>query len=228
MRLKPHVVSILMAAVAIGAAAGPQEPRYLISIRVFEIPPHQSVTSAGSSESGGITGTTVGGIVTGKFPGQPAIVPTGLAPEAREEELKNVLYDRGYLDRSCLPTGVYWANTGTYSISSSERDLGMESGRKEYHETAVAPSWDNRYVSRSEYWLTMTPISVDHNEAVLDIVFAGAGRTVLFDRQVSVPMGRTTLIGFRALAPTARGLVFVIAVSVGRQGPMAKHPMSVT
>jgi hypothetical protein len=223
MSLKRFVVSTLMAAVFSAAAAWPQEPSYQISIRVFEVPPEQSVTSARASGNGVITGTTVGGHVTGKFPGQPVVLPTGLAPDAREEDLKNVLYGLGYLDRSCLPTGVYWAILGTFSISSAEGDFGMESGRKDYHEAAVAASWENQYVSRSEYWLTMAPVAADGDEALLEIAFAGAGRIVLFNRQVSVPIGRTTLIGFRALA--SRGLVFVIAVSVERPGETDKRPI---
>ncbi len=223
MRLKYLVIPALLAAMLSATAAWPQDRRYLISIRVFEIPPYQSVTSAGSTEKGDIVGTTVGGYVTGKFPGQPVVLPTGLPPDAREEDLKNVLYDLGYLDRSCLPAGVYWANLGTFSVSSSEGDFGMESGRKDYHEAAVAANWENQYVSRSEYWLTMAPVAAVGDEALLEITFAGTGRIVLFDRQVSVPIGRTTLIGFRALA--SRGLVFLIAVSVERPGETDKHPI---
>jgi hypothetical protein len=225
MRLKCLLIPALLGAVLSATAAWPQERGYQISIRVFEVPPEQSVTSARASGNGVITGTTVGGYVTGKFPGQPVVLPTGLAPDAREEDLKNVLYDLGYLDRSCLPTGVYWANLGTFCISSSEGDFGMESGRKDYHEAAVAASWENQYASRSEYWLTMAPVAAVGDEALLEIAFAGAGRIVLFNRQVSVPIGRTTLIGFRALA--SRGLVFVIAVSVARPVETDKHPIPV-
>ena len=189
---------------------------YRIDVRVFEILPIQSETIGGSDGKGGIAGKTIGGNVTADFPLRPVVVQTEFGREAHDEDLKSVLYERGYLHRASLPHGVFWSEAGAYSISCPERDFGIESGRKEYHEPAVRSTWATHKKSHSEFWLTISPMSVDGREAVLNIAFSGGfANSLLFDQEVQLPLGKTTIVGFRQLA--TGGLVYILAICVQSQ-----------
>jgi hypothetical protein len=157
-----------------------QSRNYKIDFRVFQIPPIQTITSAGPDKNGNIVGTTMGGDVTEKFPGHPVILQTGLPLETGEEEIKGILYNQKLLPRaSCLPSGVRWTLAEHYSISCPERDLGTDAGRKEYHEPTIPRSSANPSRKRAEYWLTISPVSVDDQEVTLSLKYRGFGN-VLF------------------------------------------------
>ena len=211
---------------------GCQEKSYTIRISVFEIPPIQTMTNTISDKNGAIVGTTIGGDVTMRFPAEPVFIQTDLGPGATEKEYKKMLYDRKYLEENCLPGGVFWSSSGSYSISQAERDLGMESSRKEYHEPPIAPSGENHYVGRGEYWLEILPVSADSGEAVLKLKFTGkikpaendAGRDkILFDQDIHISLGKTALVGFpqfnmEAKRDIPRGAVYILAICIERQG----------
>jgi hypothetical protein len=226
------LMAVLAVLCGLVAGFGRQDKVYTINIHVFEIPPHQTVTQGGPDGHGNIVGTTVGGDVTSNFPDQPVFIQTDLGPGAADEEMKNILYDGKYLPRNCIPGGVRWTLAGSYSISCPERDLGMDSGRKEYHEPPIAPSSANHFVARGEYWLTMLPVSANTEEATLSLKFIGKIKSaetdagfdkILFNQDVKVSLGKTALVGFaqhaaeeRRVVP--RGTVYILAVLVERQG----------
>ncbi len=192
-----------------------------IDVRVFQIPPIQTVTSAGPDKDGNIVGTTMGGDVTAGFPGHPVILQTDLTLEANEEQIKGILYDQKFLPRSsCLPSGVGWLLAEHYSISCAERDWHTDAGRKEYHEQEIAPSSANHLIGRAEYWLTISPVSADDREAIINLKYLGFGN-VLFDQNVNVPLDKIAVVGFPqhngdVKRPTPRGTVCILVVHVQR------------
>jgi hypothetical protein len=227
------IARLLIALVAIPfILAGAQtnlDKVYSIDIKVFEIPPIQSVTSAGPDGKGGIAGTTIGGNVTAKFPAEPVFIQTELGPGAADEVMKNEFYEREYLPRCCPPDGVSWFQTGSYSLFCREKDLGAEEKRTEYYEPAIKPSRENRFWERRERLLTVFPLSVRSGEAELNLKFAAdvqvapldpGVRQVLLDQDFKVALGKTALVGFpqlRGSQPGRRGTVYVLAVCVQEQ-----------
>jgi hypothetical protein len=208
-----------------GARAG-QDKVYTIEIRVFEIPPIQTVTSSRTNEDGSVIGFTTGGNVTSGFPDRPILIQTELGPIAADEEMKSILYDKEYLSRSCLPKGASWHLDGSYSLSCPDRELGMDSKRREYDEPAQEPSPANHFSGRDEFHLIVLPVSVESSTATLNLRFAGRFRLgeglpaldqVLLDQDFKVSLGKTALIGFPKRVATPR-TIYILAVCVRQQG----------
>ncbi len=231
MKIARFLIAIAVAAISVGLAGAQArlDKVYAIDIKVFEIPPIQSVTSAGPDGKGGISGTMLGRVVTAGFPADPVFIQTDLATAAEEEKMKDAFCDRKYLSRSsCLPDGFSWFQTGSYSLYCREKDLGADSKRTEFHEPEV--KLPNRW-TRNEFLLTVFPLAVRSGEAELILKFASTARTspfdpglmgVLLDQNFKVALGKTALIGFPQFGgegsnPGGRGTVYVLAVSVREQ-----------
>ncbi|MGZ7065140.1 MAG: hypothetical protein ACXVI6_02160 [Candidatus Aminicenantales bacterium] len=228
MKIRHFFMAALVILIGFVNGFGLQDKVYTINVQVFEIPPIQTITQAGPDKNGVVVGTTVGGDVTAKFPAQPVFIQTDLGPGAADEEVKNILYDGKFLPRNCLPDGVRWTLAGSYSISCPERDLGMNSGRKEYHEPPIAPSSANHFVRRGEYRLTILPVSANSGKATLSLKFTGKIKSaendagfdkILLDQDVKITLGKTALVGFpqfttEGLMSTPRGTVYILAVLV--------------
>jgi hypothetical protein len=196
---------------------------YKIDVRVFQIPPIQTVTAVGPDKDSNIVGTTMGGDVTTEFPGHPIVLQTNLALEAGDEEIKGILYDQKFLPRaSCLLSGVHWTLAEHYSISCPERDWGTDAGRKEYHEPAIAPSSANHFMGRAEYRLTVLPVKVNEQEAVFSLKYIGFGK-LLLDQDVSVVPEKIAIVGFpqhgrEYKGPIPRGTVCILVLCIQREG----------
>jgi hypothetical protein len=223
MKTRYPVLAVLAILCGLMMGFEPQSRVYKIDVRVFQIPPIQTVTSAGPDEKGNIVGTTKGGDVTAGFPGHPVVLQTDLAPGAGEEVINGILSDQKILPRSSyLPLGVRWTLAERYSISCPERDLGTHAGRKEYHEPEVVRSAANPSEGRAEYWLTISPVSADDREAILSLKYRGFGN-VLFDQDVKVTLNKITIVGFPQYGgdgkrPEPRGTVCILILQVQRQG----------
>jgi len=231
MKIMRFIIPVLVILCEFDFGFGRQTTAYTINVQVFEIPPIQTVTQAGPETDGVVVGTTIGGDVTAKFPAQPVFIQTDLGPGAADEDMKNILYDGKFLPRDCLPGGVRWFLAGSYSISCPDRDLGVDSGRKEYHEPPVVPSRGDRF-RRSEYWLTILPVSASTEKAKLRLKFVGKIKSaetdtgldnILFDQDIEVSLGKTVLVGFAQFTTEERralprGTVYILAVLVQRQG----------
>jgi len=231
MKMTRFLVVIAVAALSAGTAGAQAglDKVYAVDIRVFEIPPIQSVTSAGPDGKGGISGTTIGGNVTAGFPAEPVFVQTEFGPGAADGELKGLLIDKGYLKQFNLPGGVRWIQNGSYSQFCREKDLGTEAKRTEYFEPGIKPSRENRYWEQREFLLTVFPLSVRSGEAALNLRFAAdvrvtrldpGVRQMLLDQDFKVALGKTALVGFpqlRSSEPGRRGTVYVLAVCVREQ-----------
>lgn len=219
---------IAVAAIPLGLAGARarQDRTYTIEVRVFEISPIQTVTSSRTDEKGSIIGYTMGGVVTAGFPPEPVFIQTELGPGAADEEMKNVLYGREYLSRSCLPNGASWYLDGSYSLSCPERELGMASKRGEYDEVAQEPSPANHFSGRDEFHLMVLPVSVESGTATLNLKFAARFRLseyfpessqVLLNQDFKVSLGKTALVGFPKQVARPR-TIYILAVCVRQQG----------
>ena len=230
MKITRLLIAVALAANSVGPACvqAKLDRVYAINIKVFEIPPIQSVTSAGPDGKGGIVGTTIGGNVNSNFPAEPVFIQTELGPGAADEDMKNVLYDRGYLSRCGLPKGASWYLDGSYSLYCRERDLGTEAKRTEYDKPAIEPSRENHFWKREEFHLTVFPLSVKSGEAALNLKFAAKVKMsqldpginqALLDQDFKVALGKTALVGFPQLTAlkSGRGTVYVLAVCVQEQ-----------
>ena len=103
--MKARFLAMAVLAILCGLMMGFEPPSrvYKIDVRVFQILPIQTVTSAGTDKNGNIVGTTMGGDVTAGFPSHPVVLQTDLTLKAGEEEFKGILYDRKFLPRSLMP-----------------------------------------------------------------------------------------------------------------------------
>lgn len=218
--MKARILAVGVLAIVCSLMTGfkPQGRVYGIDIRVFQILPIQTVTSAGPDKNGNIVGTTTGGDVTAGFPSHPVVFQTDLTLKAGEEEIKGILYDRKLLPRSSeLSSGVHWTFAEHYSISCSQREWGTDASRHEYHEPEIIRSPTNR-TGRAEYWLTISPISSAEQEATLRLKYAGFGK-VLFDQEVKVTLDKIAIVGFPQYGdeekrPEPRGTVCILILHV--------------
>ncbi len=223
MKTRHSVFAVLAILCSLMMGFEPQSRVYKIDVRVFQILPIQTVTSAGPDENGSIVGTTKGGDVSAGFPGHPVVLQTDLEPEAGEEEIKGILSDKKVQPLSSyLPSGVRWTLAERYSISCPERDLGTNAGRKEYHETEGVRSTASPFEGRAEYWLTISPVSADDLEATLSLKYRGFGK-VLFDQDVKVTLNKIAIVGFPQYGgddkkPGPRGTVCILILQVQREG----------
>ncbi|MHB8094888.1 MAG: hypothetical protein ACYDH0_08090 [Candidatus Aminicenantales bacterium] len=231
MKITRLLIAISVAAISAGPAGAQTrlDKVYAVDIRVFEIPPIQSVTQTVPSEGGGIRGITIGGNVTAGFPAETVLVQTEFGSGAVDAELKGLLTEKGYLKRCDLPEDVSWIQTGSYSLFCREKDLGSEAKRTEYYEPAIKPSRENRFWERRERLLTVFPLSVRSGEAALNLKFAAdvrvapldpGVRQVLLDQDFKIALGKTALVGFpqlRGSEPGRRGTVYILAVCVREQ-----------
>jgi len=204
MKKRPWVLIGLMAVCALSTGFAGAGKEYRINIRVFEIPPWQSlVTNEAGGERGPIIGRTKGADVTASFPEGIVLVPTDLDKDAAENKLKEELLGRGYFKeaKSTFPSGFGWRALGAYSFSCPQDEFGVETSRKEYHHGPTSSPGMNR----SEYWLTIRPKSADEKDAVLGLKFECRLKTeefpeganpILLDQDVEIPLGKMLLIGF--------------------------------
>jgi hypothetical protein len=222
--MKSFRLFIAVASIPLGlAGAGARQDKvYTIEIRVFEIPPIQTVTSSRTNEDGSIIGFTTGGNVTSGFPAGPVFIQTELSPSAADEEMKNILSEKEYLSRSCLPKSAFWHLDGSYSLSCPERELGMVSKRGEYNEPAQEPSPTNHFSGRDEFQLTVLPVSVKFGTATLNLKFGARLRLseyfpessqVLLNQDFEVSLGKTALVGFPKQVESPR-TIYILAVCV--------------
>lgn len=204
-----------------------QEERYSLKIRVFQIPPIQTVIAAGDDGKGGITGHSMGGDISQSFPPHVVLLKTDLDLNAPDASIKQTLLDNGYFKeaRSFLPNGIEWWSTGDYSISCSANEIGKASIPRTYHEPK-GTSMGSRNV---EYWLTIQPNSVDDVSFGLKLKFVTgeSNQRMLLDQNISVSLGKTLIVGFPTeteMPPgtsRTRGIIYFLAIYVQRAGDLS-------
>ena len=201
-----------------------QENWYTIKVRVFEIPPIQSVVGGAPDGKGGIIGTQTGGDISTSFPPRVVFIKTALDSNAPDGGIKQALLDNGYFKEASefMPSGISWWPVDEYSISYSAKEFGEESSRKTYHEPR-GNSGRNRH---GEFWLTVLPKSVEDPSATLRLRFetGESNKRTLLDQDISVPLGKMLVVGFPTETASiqdkrnSRGSIFILAISVQNTG----------
>jgi hypothetical protein len=221
MKKKRSVLVGLMAVSALGTGFAGAGKEYRIDMRVFEIPPWQSLVTNKAAGEKGIIGLSKVGDVTASFPEGIVLIRTELDKDEAESKIKEELLSRGYFKetKSAFPSGVGWWTLGVYSFSCPQDEFGVETSRKEYHYgPASSPG-----MNRSEYWLTIRPKSADEKDAVLGLKFECRLKTekfpeganaVLLDQEVEIPLGKMLLIGFSSKDLALRKTVYFIAAYI--------------
>jgi len=221
MKKRVWILIGLMAVCALSTGFASTRKAYRIDMRVFEIPPWQSVTKSEAAGEKGIMGGTQGGDVTVSFPEGLVLVQADLDRDAAENKIKEELLGRGYFkEAKCIfPSGFGWRALGACSFSCPQDELGAEKSRKEYHQKPVS----SPRINISEYWLTISPKSADEKDAVLGLKFECRLKTtefpegvnrVLLDRDVEIPLGKMLLIGFSSRDPASGKTVYILTVYI--------------
>ncbi|GEM_PF-3596320 len=201
-----------------------QEKGYSIKIRVFQIPPIQTVVSGGPAGKGGIIGTQTGGDISTSFPPHVVLIKTDLDSSAPDGRIKQALFDTGYFKEALtfLSGKVGWWPIDDYSIYYSANELGEDSSQRTYHEPP-GNSGRNRH---AEYWLTLLPKSADDITAILAMKFETGepSKRLLLDQDISVPLGKIIIVGFPTETQNpqdqrnTRGSIYILAIYVQKTG----------
>lgn len=214
----------LVLVISIPQMSSNQENWYTIKIRVFEIPPIQSLVGGAPDGKGGIIGTQTGGDISTSFPPRVVFIKTALDSNAPDGSIKQALLDTGYFKEASefMPSGISWWPVDEYSIACSAKEFGEESSRRTYHE----PPGNSGRNSHGEVWLTVLPKSVDDASATLGLRFetGESNKRILFGQDISVPRGKVLVVGFPTETATiqdkrnSRGSIFILAISVQNTG----------
>lgn len=209
----------------LGAFSGPTD-QIDVAIRIFAVPPIQSVTSAGEDGKGRIVGTRRGGDVTASFPGDGVVIRTDLDERAPEAELKAAIYEHGCFkaEKDCLGIDIGWKQIGMMIMDSFVAADGSGALK-------IRPAGAVKYENGGEelrYNLFVQTKSWDGENAVLNLKFEletwkdhsalENTRRTLLDQEVECSKGKILLVGFPTERGTragqSRGMVYFLAVTV--------------